>query len=185
MAIRGGSASTRAFNRLRTVGLLRGTPLLSATVLKRAVWEKMEKTLCGDGIHVNVINRSYAPDDQNVYTVTLDVEGVPIACTCPFDVNVPEQVCKHRVFVARDESLVATARSVQATIRKAQGGAAESETMADRLRTDGGEVREEPNVSGPHRGRDGADVYTFWRCENCGLETVDADVKSGCWRCIN
>ena len=40
-------------------------------------------------------------------------------------------------------------------------------------------------VTGPHDGYDrrGRPDYRYWRCERCGLESVDPRLRRGCFRC--
>ena len=42
-----------------------------------------------------------------------------------------------------------------------------------------------PPVSGPHAGYDryGRLDHYYYRCERCGLESTDASLADGCWRC--
>ena len=176
---------------MRTTALqtLESTGNLSTTTLKRALWEDLAAAMCSDGIHVNVANRSYGNGGVgHTYTVTLATDGTPSSCSCPYN-TYHAQVCKHMTFCARQPLLLASAAAIQSRAARTNGG---------ELRTDGGiEIeqdateetaetthrREDANVSGPHIARDGRDVYSFWCCENCGLETTDAEIRSGCWRC--
>lgn len=43
------------------------------------------------------------------------------------------------------------------------------------------------DVSGPHEGYDpdGDLDHRFFRCERCGLESTDARLREGCWRCAD
>ncbi|MFC5969951.1 hypothetical protein ACFPYI_01270 [Halomarina salina] len=42
-----------------------------------------------------------------------------------------------------------------------------------------------PRITGPHAGYDryGRLDHYFYRCERCGLESTDASLADGCWRC--
>lgn len=42
-----------------------------------------------------------------------------------------------------------------------------------------------PPVTGPHAGYDryGRLDHYYYRCERCGLESTDAALADGCWRC--
>lgn len=43
----------------------------------------------------------------------------------------------------------------------------------------------DPAVTGPHAAADryGRLDHYYFRCERCGLETNDAALRAGCWRC--
>ena len=180
---------------MRTTALqtLESTGNLSATTLKRAIWEDLAATLLVTGETVNVANRSYGNGGVgHTYTVTLAMDGTPSSCTCPHNIF-HAQICKHMAFCARQPLLLASAEAIQSRAARADGGA---------LQTDGGvnvdahaaketeektTRREEPNVSGPYVGRDkdGHADHRYWVCENCGLETTDSEIKNGCWRCLD
>lgn len=52
--------------------------------------------------------------------------------------------------------------------------------------TDPGTAPADPGaVTGPHDGLDeyGRLDHRYWRCERCGLESTDASLAEGCWRC--
>lgn len=40
-------------------------------------------------------------------------------------------------------------------------------------------------ITGPHDGRDqdGELDHRYWRCERCGLESTDPQLREGCFRC--
>ena len=168
---------------------------IDVRTLKRALWEKMDATICADAERINVINLSYGAEaSKHVSTVTVDNDGVPIACSCKFCLHTGK-VCKHQIWVARQPMLVNSIKALRAGARRREEAAEraarameEAATMADRLRTDGGSDEDEADavdaaVSGPHVARDGSDVYTYWICERCGLETTDSSIRLSCWRC--
>jgi hypothetical protein len=41
------------------------------------------------------------------------------------------------------------------------------------------------DVTGPHFGRDeqGRFDHRYWRCEDCGFESIDPRLRRGCFRC--
>lgn len=46
------------------------------------------------------------------------------------------------------------------------------------------ERNDETTISGPHVAADATGAtYEYYQCECCGLETTDATVRSGCFRC--
>lgn len=53
------------------------------------------------------------------------------------------------------------------------------------LRTQTAEVKTDAKtITGPHAAQDAqGDVYHYYRCEACGVETTDASIRSGCFRC--
>ena len=158
---------------------------ISETTLKRALWEDLAATLLVTGEMVNVANRSYGNGGVgHTYTVTLATDGTPSSCTCPHN-TYHGAPCKHLVFIARQPLLLASARAIQASRREP---APEPETLADRRAaralTDGGEdVDDAGDVSGPFIARDGLDVYAYFVCERCGMETCDSSIRESCWGC--
>ncbi|WP_135303734.1 SWIM zinc finger family protein [Haloarcula amylovorans] len=68
----------------------------SKRVAKRAQYEALDISLCGDEVLVR--NESHADPEDHEYTVTVE-DGVPVACTCPADTRF-DGACKHRVAVA-------------------------------------------------------------------------------------
>lgn len=181
---------------MRTTALqtLESTGNLSTTTLKRAIWEQMDATICADAEHINVINLSYGAEaSKHISTVTVDDDGVPIACSCKFCLHTGK-VCKHQAFVARTPMLVNSVKALrngahwrEESAKRAAKAMEEAATMADHLRTDGGENEADVSdaaVSGPHVAQDktGA-TYHYWVCHACGNETTDASVRESCWEC--
>ena len=53
-----------------------------------------------------------------------------------------------------------------------------------RTQTTGQERIDAETITGPHIAQDASgDTYAFWRCEECGVETTDASIRDGCFRC--
>lgn len=45
-------------------------------------------------------------------------------------------------------------------------------------------IVDETTISGPHAAHDASgELYHYWRCEACGVETTDASIRDGCFRC--
>ena len=164
---------------------------ITEKTLKRSLWEDMAVTVCADGEHVNVANRSYGNDGVgHTYTVTM-ADEVPSSCTCPHN-TFHSAICKHMIFVARQRLVCAAAAAIQASGRE-KAEKPTVETLAGRRAVaDGGAIVEaeedvEHVVTGPHVGRDqhGRVDHIYWKCARCGMETCDAAVRESCWGCSN
>ncbi|MFC7080997.1 SWIM zinc finger family protein [Halorussus caseinilyticus] len=112
-----------------------------AKTAKRVAWESWEFTVVGPHL-VKVTNASYGYlKEDHAYTVGVeerDGRGVPAECDCPADVH-HESDCKHKVAVATIGGKVLLDAAVNFSA-PSEGGRvpAESVTVADKLRADGG-----------------------------------------------
>ena len=50
--------------------------------------------------------------------------------------------------------------------------------------TENGIEQSKSTISGPHEAQNAyGEIYHFWRCERCGVETTDESIRFGCFRC--
>lgn len=113
----------------------------SAKTSKRVTWEEWEFTVVGPH-QIRVTNASYGYlKDEHSYTVGVEVRGgraLPAECECPADVHYEED-CKHKVALATigGPTVLEAATKYEKFMTTTTP---ETETVADKLRADGGSV---------------------------------------------
>lgn len=112
----------------------------SSRTRKRAEWEAFEFAVVGP-YQVRVTNASYGKDKhEHAYVVGIeDRDGVlvPAECECPADIH-GDRDCKHRLsIVIRGGSLIMSAAAAYEP-PTGTGATPKVETVADKLRPDGG-----------------------------------------------
>lgn len=117
---------------------------------KRVGWEAWEFAVEAPHL-IRVTNASYGfeKDDHSYLVGVEDRDGllVPSECECPADKYNEEYACKHRVACATTAGPVVLQAAVDYATPSSDTNEAESETLADRLRADGGTVPEESESS--------------------------------------
>ena len=108
---------------------------------KRVTWEAWEFTVIGPH-QIEVVNASYGSEKaDHTYTVGIedrDGVAVPSECNCPADLH-REPDCKHRVALAAigGPTVLDAALAFESPARETEPES-NSETVADKLRADGG-----------------------------------------------
>ena len=106
---------------------------------KRVAWESFEFTVVGPH-QVEVSNASYGYlKDDHSYIVGVEVRGgraLPAECECPADVH-HDQDCKHKVALAAIGGPTVLEAATKYEISTTTN-APKTETVADKLRADGG-----------------------------------------------
>jgi hypothetical protein len=113
-----------------------------AKTAKRVGWEQFEFTVVGP-YRVKVTNASYGfQKADHAYEVTVaerDGAAVPDRCGCPADRYNEDYDCKHQVCLATIGGPTVLEAAVNFEDPAPETPADDPETMADRLRTDGGD----------------------------------------------
>ena len=114
---------------------------------KRVAYSQWEFTIVGP-FEIEVCNASYGYlKDEHTYRVMIDEAGIPVSCTCKGfkHYHSPNgRVGKHILAVATvgGETLLEAAREFSP--HSTPSGETDSETVAEKLKTDGGTMTTEP-----------------------------------------
>jgi hypothetical protein len=151
---------------------------------KRVSWESWEFTIV-DPYLVQVTNASYGYlKDDHSYTVGVEVRdgvAVPAECECPADMYHEEYDCKHKVSLAAIGGPTVLNAAVAFSPHTTPSKEAESETIADRLKPDGGSLKADtepetcPNGNDRCDGPD-SDGLPCWPCYRDGFEEPNPNV---------
>ena len=118
-----------------------------AKTAKRVTWEAWEFTVVGPH-QVEVTNASYGVEkDAHAYIVGVEERtGVPVPaeCECPADKYNEEYDCKHKVALATVGGPTVLQAAVACSSSRPASSDENSPGPADRLKTDGGAVTEDP-----------------------------------------
>lgn len=140
-----------------------------AKTAKRVAWEAWEFTVVGPHL-VEVTNASYGFEkDDHSYTVGVEDRGelaVPAECDCPADMYHEDYDCKHKVALAAVGGETVLKASVNFATPSENSERPNASTVADKLRTDGGESKS-------------FDASKHEECDCAGLSN-----DFPCWSCV-
>ena len=127
-----------------------------AKTAKRVTWEAWEFTVVGPHL-VEVTNASYGFEkDDHTYTVGVkecDGLAVPAECDCPADMYREDYDCKHKVALAAIGGKTTLDAAVAFSPHSTPVGESKTETIAKKLKADGGKpatcLHGDPDCDGP------------------------------------
>lgn len=141
----------------------------STKTSKHVTWEEWEFTVVGPH-QVEVTNASYGYlKDEHSYTVGVEVRGgrvLPAECECPADLH-HEQDCKHKVALAAIGGPTVL-NAVTEYETPATTDAPKTETVADKLRADGGDVSAEASPTEEQCDCQHLSDFPCWSCYRSG-----------------
>jgi hypothetical protein len=142
---------------------------------KRVGWESFEFAVEGPHL-VRVTNASYGFEkaDHSYLVGVEDHDGllVPAECECPADKYNEEYDCKHKVALATVGGPVVLQAAVDCPTPTVDGENTNSETLKDKLRTDGGAVTDEtedpsPPLNASKHSECDCTAYSDFPCFDC------------------